>query len=93
MNEMVERVARALYEARWGGGDWDTLAKQRNAEFEIAKWMPMALAAIAAMREPTAKMAEAGEDTLTSWDQDDGNRCECDAKKVWPAMIDAALRD
>lgn len=56
MSEMIERVARAIYEARWGGGCWDTLTQQRKADFEIGKWIPMARAAVEAMRIPTQAM-------------------------------------
>lgn len=55
MNEMVERVCRALNEQRA-----DPTANH------WAQWEKFARAAIAAMREPTEAMVKAGDDTPTA---------------------------
>lgn len=41
-------------------------------------------------KEPTEAMINAGADTLTDWDMEDGgNRCECNEGRVWQAMLKA----
>jgi hypothetical protein len=52
MMDIVERVAKAIYEARPGGGNWEALAAQRNAKYERAKWLTMARAALVAADVP-----------------------------------------
>lgn len=84
MSEMVERVARATYEARPYGdehaGDliWDRLEdgwKDRHRD--------MARAAIEAMREPTDAMVDAAY----------GRERTGTERGNWRAMIDAALTE
>ncbi len=76
---MIERIAQAIYEA---AGD---------AAEDYEEWcsMPMAEAAaravLAAMREPTEAMCDAGH--LGHYITRD------DANDVWRAMIDAALKE
>lgn len=83
MSEMIERVARAIYdgEIRPGGGGHILLAYPVMEE----KYLVKARAAIEAMREPSETMIIAGQgeayDHMTS------------AKAVFVGMIDAALKD
>lgn len=75
--EMVERVARAIA----------TTARFPNFTDEVRDtFLPHARAAIAAMREPTETMRDAG--TMADEDQWAGN-----PPRVWRAMIDAALAE
>ncbi len=79
MTEMIERVARVIWErVNLGGTTWEDYA-------------PTAKAAIEAMREPTKEMEEAGDD-LDDWgvpsDPGSGN---ASALAHWHAMIGAAL--
>ena len=79
MTDMIERVARAINPDCWeqedaGGG---VITHPSN----LAHSMKQARAAIAAMREPTEDMVEAGYyDAMAE-----------DAKATFTAMIDAAL--
>lgn len=54
MSEMVERVARAMFEAD-RGGSWDDVRENSKA-----MWRSFARAAIEAMREPTEAMINVG---------------------------------
>lgn len=85
MNEMVERVARAIYYAGWPEpptmprNRWEALSDE-----ERALCRRMARAAIAAMREPTEEMVDAAGSDLAD--------CENDQIiAAFRAMIDAAL--
>jgi hypothetical protein len=49
MSEMVERVAKAIFEAIFDCSGYDAAVN-----FHLEDWTPAARAAIAAMREPTA---------------------------------------
>lgn len=81
MSEMVERVAKALWEH---GGDgslprsWKLLHSDKKPEYRH-----MARAAIEAMRRPTDAMVD------VSYDVGCGPGC----LEVWVGMIDAALKD
>lgn len=85
MNEMIERVARAVYEARNSGratvAEWLELPQAVRAEERRD-----ARAAIEAMREPTEGMVQAAHEeaphigSVFWWHS-------------WRAMIDAALKD
>lgn len=87
MNEMIDRVARAMYDA--------SRAKAVGPEY---LWFPneydrrMARAAIEAMREPTEEMTEIGDDVA-----EDGTAARLPTFHtgfhVWQAMIGAALKD
>lgn len=74
MNEMVERVARAMMSE----GD---LFDQAEIDRRWTDYVEPARLAIAAMREPTAAMIEAG------WRRDSNI-----SRNVWIDMIDAALK-
>lgn len=101
MTEMVERVARALRVA-----DLGPTAASEDHDVDWRAWEPDARAAIAAMREPTKAMAEAGiakkDDCIDSdWDSGpDGeshnsyDTLRSDAPSIiWQAMITAALAE
>lgn len=83
MSEMVERVGRAL-------------AKQEGYAYDPEPYDARARAAIEAMREPTEAMWDAAEEHNSGGGgiMDDGSleRNVYDLEKVWPAMIDAALK-
>ena len=79
MNEMVEKVARAIDPNAWN--DWYYPEKQRADWQSFAR--NRARAAIAAMREPTKAMFEA---VATEGYSDD-------AIPGWDIMINAALSD
>lgn len=83
MNEMIERVARAICTAREqnGGPPWEYWEYQPGGKHVLNAFRDDARAAIAAMREPTTKMVE---DAYYS-------ALAEDAKGVWRDMIDAAL--
>lgn len=75
-NDMIERVARAIYEGRNGSGckPW---AHQPKGHQE--PYLKDARAAIEAMRSPTETMAIAG------------RKHSLRPAQTWAAMIDAAL--
>lgn len=78
---MVERVARAIYESRYG--EWESLHSRQ-------RYLDMARAAISTMREPTRPMwAHAG----TMFVNCQGRQLHHDRAcgLVWDAMIAAAL--
>ena len=72
MSTMVERVAQALQQ-EMGAAPLDETA----ASFALAR------AAIAAMREPTEEMLNAGHEA----------RAKATVNGIWHAMIDAALEE
>lgn len=79
MNELVERVARALADA--AGEPFDDVSN--------AKYLGDARAAIEAMREPTAAMLSAlGPEGIKA----DHDIVRGVYKDVWTTMIDAASR-
>ena len=79
MNDMLERVAAAMLDADFDVGSW------RHADENIKdRFRAMARAAIAAMREPTKAMIDAGETA--------GNPVY-EPRVIWGAMIDEALAD
>ena len=80
--DVVERVARAICRAMWG----DDCPLMTAAAFEEEHWsqtLADARAAIAAMREPTEAMCEAGKRGGTVGA----------AAASWRAMVDAALAE
>lgn len=86
MNEMIERVARALHaqtfpEVCRGDEAW-LQAAWESSEFDRARHLAAARAAIEAMREPTDAMCA---ETRSEWVS--GH----EAGGIWRAMIDAAL--
>lgn len=78
VSDMVERVARAIFDA---------------SDHETSDCIDMARAAIAAMREPTAAMAEAGKVpiTIVATIPPSDEPKPLYGVQVWQAMIDAAL--
>lgn len=92
MNEMVERVARAIH-ARYcdtamgyvGAEKWENLA-----DWEKDFGRGLARAAIESMREPTDNMFDAGEKAASVYSD---RWMMSIADDVWRAMIDAALSD
>lgn len=99
MSEMVERVARAMTFAEVElslAGSLDHLLRESERRAIILRvvengWrdnLPMARAAIAAMREPTAGMLKA-----IYFDPEDWDGMETDPRVDWQGMIDAALKD
>lgn len=93
MNEMVERVARAMWESMRLEYDqmvpWEE-AQDNNDELGPARRQLrlMARAAIAAMREPTEEMFRAAEEVVDPDDRFSFSFAEC-----WRAMIDAVLAE
>lgn len=77
MSEMLERVARALAE--------------RRTPFLLPCHYAAASRAIAAIREPTEGMLEAGVEAWTKCDL--MTLLEDDLLAVWQAMIDKALEE
>jgi hypothetical protein len=75
---MIERVARAICEAKLWPGAWE-----KETEGNREEWRMLARAAIEAMREPTDAMLACGE----QW----GLPSDPMGLKRWQEMIDAAL--
>lgn len=93
MSEMVERVARGLAEVaakRFQERGPSTFAEAfpggvpEYVEWRHHLYVDDARAAIAAMREPTEGMCEAGDNAV--------NCSVTEASSYWRAMIDAATR-
>lgn len=85
MSDLMERVARAIFEAE---RDFEVVEPHQplpERHFKVAKalYLAKARAAIAAMREPTDAMVDDAED---AWMWRYGPR------NIWRAMIDEALR-
>jgi hypothetical protein len=82
MNEMVERVARAICALRDASdADCVTYGKDNKLVPYWTLFVPDACAAIAAMREPTQAMLKVA-DSFGDY-----------GREPWPEMIDAALKD
>lgn len=84
MSEMVERVARAIWEAEpveHCGRVFEDLF-----DFEKTDYYQMARAAIAAMREPTKPMVEVITEGTTQYD------IMPPPAEIWGTMIDEALK-
>lgn len=79
MSEMIERVARAMAERDSMGATEDGPDKPYR---HWQSYVPMAEAAIEAMRTPTKDMVEAGDDACGIYRH---------AEDTWRKMIDAAL--
>ena len=80
MNEMVKRVARAIYGAH----------RKNFTALELAT----ARAAILAMCEPTDEMVSYADDQF-DWGPSgyfDAPQGACDPRRCWQVMIDAALK-
>lgn len=90
MNEMIERVARAIYAAQWNDPHCappipfeDAVQDPRHSLVEMAK------AAIEAMREPTKAMLEAANTVIVG---DFIEHKSDEAYLYYRAIIDAALQ-
>ena len=110
MSEMVERVAMAIHEQfrlqRTHTEDWPTwgelLAQGHQGAWRVRETRELARAAIAAMRDPTDALIQAGL-TGTIWNYND-THAEANKEhpfyvsaregqaKAWRAMIDEALK-
>ena len=96
MNEMIERVAKALRRRRLGDAVWDEMDENERNTWESAwdsldgwdraRLLADAKAAIAAMREPTDEQYYALCATDKMWR-------EMNSELVWKTYIDAALKD
>ena len=82
--DMVERVARAICLAHAIDSGYSRGCAEASVDVEWKAWVVEARAAIAAMREPTEEMVDAG------WQTSD-DVVWMALKEAWPAMIDAAL--
>lgn len=96
MSEMIEKVARAIWEKATPlkPGPWnDDLNKwDRASDQERFICMGQARAAIAAMQEPTEAMIGAGEQAHYRYPSHIDN-ARAKTERAWGAMIDAALKD
>ena len=82
MNEMVERVARAICKANDYDPDAnDNLLSGPSGTRNWHLYVTHARAAIAVMREPTQEMVESGVENAPN------------PRDIWEAMIDAALAE
>jgi hypothetical protein len=93
MSEMIERVAKAIYEADGfclGGWSVDK-AWPADREDVRAKYRQLACTAIAAMRDPTDAMADAP-DVYAGLDDEYG-LTRRQTIPVWQAMVDQALKN
>jgi hypothetical protein len=84
MSEMIERVARAIYEDAWGI-EWPPEPAGEADEYRRG-----ARAAIEAMREPTEAMLSAAGTRRPRGDEVMGPDHPW---ALWDAMIDAALKE
>ena len=93
MSEMVERVAKALYE-RWAKGFSVARVWEDNRDEELrVDFLDIARTAIAPMREPTEAMQDAGRDAITHAEAAGMRPAhKIKAGEAWRAMIDGALR-
>lgn len=92
MSEMVERVARAIYERDEAGAGtpvpWDDAGP-----LTVAHAYNVARAAIEAMRIPTKEMVDAGMSEISDVTVSDPKASAWDAMRFYRAMIDAALSE
>lgn len=83
-DSMIERVARAIYYSQRAATAREKDQWGKAGEMQRAGYLADARAAIQAMRTPTEAMRAAWSGP-EPWDDD--------AKSVWHAMIDAALKE
>lgn len=84
---MVKRVSRAIRNDVMGhqgkqSQTWETISERARQD-----WLRTGKAAIAAMREPTQAMIEAGAQAGASWESETE-----DFRESWRAQIDQALK-
>ncbi len=92
MSEMIERIARAMWEAR---EDIEAVDSPNRCTFEAdnPEIIAMARAAIEAMREPTEAMIENNEiDHITLRCARAIHSSELPCADIWRAMINEALK-
>lgn len=84
--KMIERIAIAMFESNGSAGSW-ALADHDDQAY----WRDKALAALKAMREPTAQMCEA----YLSLDYAEADAVNSYAGPIerFTAMIDAAIKE
>lgn len=89
MSEMLDRVARAIYEKRNGPGcsPWVNRPKGHKDPY-----LADARAAIEATREPTPAMIAAGMDEVSDVTVSEPKAAAWDALRFHRAMIDEALK-
>ena len=80
MNDMVEQVAKAIWNHRFPDMSWESKSRSEGIKDD---YRMNARAAIAAMREPTEAMMQAGDRELGFPE---------DYRIAWQASIDEALR-
>lgn len=85
MNEMIERVALAIYE--------EGLVRARTKDYTHEALLAVARVGLAAMREPTAAMIDAGWDSAIATSGEGTLPLPERIERVWQAMIDAALAE
>lgn len=91
MSEMIERVAKAIYEADdvWSEAfPWPTMGSDEQSADNYRR---IARAAIQAMRVPTKEMVLAGLN-CDAWADNEGNAVEM-LSGTFTAAIDAALKE
>lgn len=103
MNEMIERVARALARESGVNPDEECGSEAHPASPAWRNWVQDARTAIKAMREPTERMTHVGVDAVPALWLDARYVTEIAAKSergmepemadVWRSMIDAILED
>jgi hypothetical protein len=86
-DDMIERVARAM--ARQRAAEWPEEYSEVDRIWH--HFTGLARAAIAAMREPTDTMDDAGGNTFEYYAHS-ASLLDADATVCWRAMIDAALK-
>lgn len=84
MNEMLRRIAEAVYYAETGGKVME--GRPGDEYLELNGYAATAEDVLKAMREPTRDMYGAGQDA-----RDIESVCGCQSNEMWRAMIDAAL--
>lgn len=87
MNEMIERVARAICKAHWRLKGLSDAVADDEAGNAWDLWTEEARAAIAAMRVPTEVMIQAADEC------EDYATYYASAETILGAMIDAALAE
>lgn len=98
MNEMIERVARAIDPLIWKLADKQPEYRDRDAN-KIRESLQSARAAIKAMREPTEAMVAVGCEELPWGDEHGSVVSELDAQwrrealmPIWDGMLNEALK-
>lgn len=84
---LIDRAARALAAFQSGGEDWEGLGAGRQDYFRES-----VRKALETMRDPDARMAEAGAEIVRSVGPSESHEAHIsDAENTWRYMIDALL--